>query len=72
METAHTTPSARDPRRPSPKPERSDPDREDRRDENLDRTLEETFPASDPPSSIPDPADGIDQPRGPDDEDDQP
>jgi hypothetical protein len=72
METAHTLPSAPDPRLPSSNPERSDPDHEEHRDENLDRTLEETFPASDPPSSIPDPADNIDQPRGPDDEGDEP
>jgi hypothetical protein len=28
--------------------------------ENLDRTLEDSFPASDPPSSIPDPSDKCD------------
>jgi hypothetical protein len=73
MDTAHTTPSVREPRRQrAPTPERSNPDDEEHRDENLDRTLEESFPASDPPSSIPDPADGSDQPGGPDDEDDRP
>ena len=33
------------------KPRPSNPERE----ESLDRTIESTFPASDPPSSIPDP-----------------
>jgi hypothetical protein len=49
-----------------------EPDCDDHRDDNLDRTLEQTFPASDPPSSIPDPADGDWQPRGPDAEEDEP
>ena len=30
-------------------------DREEIREENLDKTIEDSFPASDPPSSIPDP-----------------
>ena len=38
------------------------------REEQLDRTIEDTFPASDPPSSIPDPSDDADRPRGPADE----
>jgi hypothetical protein len=72
METAHTTPATRGKGQPSSKPERSAPDREDHREENLDHTLEDTFPASDPPSSIPDPADGNNRPRRPDDEEDTP
>lgn len=32
-------------------------DKETKEQENLDRTLEDSFPASDPPSSIPDPSD---------------
>jgi hypothetical protein len=35
-------------------PARQRPD-EDDRDATLDQTIEDTFPASDPPSSIPDP-----------------
>lgn len=38
------------------------------REEQLDRTIEDTFPASDPPSSIPDPSDDADRPRGADEE----
>jgi hypothetical protein len=34
------------------KPEETD---EEIREENLDKTIEDSFPASDPPSSIPDP-----------------
>jgi hypothetical protein len=44
-----------------PKPARREPqDEKHEREEGLDRTLEESFPASDPPSSIPDPEDDED------------
>jgi hypothetical protein len=43
--------------KPEPKPHQ--PDKTTRKDnaneETLDRTIEDSFPASDPPSSIPDP-----------------
>lgn len=39
-----------------PRPEKGLPkDEEETREENLDKTIEDSFPASDPPSSIPDP-----------------
>jgi hypothetical protein len=38
---------------PKPRPRRDQQDQEE--DEALDRTIEDSFPASDPPSSIPDP-----------------
>ena len=47
-------PQPQNPRRP--KREDETPERE----EGLDRTLEESFPASDPPSSIPNPEDDED------------
>ena len=56
---------------PTPRAPKPGPDGEEQRDDNLDRTLEDTFPASDPPSTIPDPADADDA-GGPDDEDDEP
>jgi hypothetical protein len=43
------------------KPRRPDLDR----DESLDRTIESTFPASDPPSSIPDPEPKLPRNDGP-------
>ena len=39
---------------PHPKHEKHE-DSEEIREENLDKTIEDSFPASDPPSSIPDP-----------------
>ena len=36
--------------------ERPAPDKEALREKNLDKTLADSFPTSDPPSSIPDPA----------------
>jgi hypothetical protein len=39
-----------------PKPKNRKPEQEEEtREENLDKTIEDSFPASDPPSSIPDP-----------------
>jgi hypothetical protein len=39
-----------------PKPKNRQPETEEEiREENLDKTIEDSFPASDPPSSIPDP-----------------
>lgn len=39
-----------------PKPQPSLPDQEEQEtQEGLDKTIEDSFPASDPPSSIPDP-----------------
>ena len=39
-----------------PKPQPSLPDQEEQEtEEGLDKTIEDSFPASDPPSSIPDP-----------------
>jgi len=47
------------PHSPEPKgaehPERIKRKPENEEDESLDRTIEDSFPASDPPSSIPDP-----------------
>jgi len=40
------------PEEPHPK---SHEDSDEIREENLDKTIEDSFPASDPPSSIPDP-----------------
>lgn len=48
--------SQRDPKgpeEPKPQPRRDQQDREE--EEALDKTIEDSFPASDPPSSIPDP-----------------
>lgn len=67
MDPALRQPRQGGPRSSSPTPDRSDPDEQEKRDENLDRTIEETFPASDPPSTIPDPADGDEPRRRPDD-----
>jgi len=40
----------------SGQPENRKPEQEEKiREENLDKTIEDSFPASDPPSSIPDP-----------------
>ena len=39
---------------PKPKNRKPEPE-EEIREENLDKTIEDSFPASDPPSSIPDP-----------------
>jgi hypothetical protein len=39
-----------------PKPKNRKPEQEEEiREENLDKTIEDSFPASDPPSSIPNP-----------------
>jgi hypothetical protein len=39
-----------------PKPKNRKPEQQEEiREENLDKTIEDSFPASDPPSSIPDP-----------------
>jgi len=74
METSDASkPTARKPP-PTPTVGPPDHDRTAERDENLDHTLEDSFPASDPPSSIPDPATGPTpgarerKPGGPDDE----
>lgn len=50
-------------------PSSNDPTTGDR-EEGLDETLESTFPASDPPSSIPDPREG-DAPRDREDGDEK-
>lgn len=62
MDFADQRPSrtARRHRSDEPRPQ---PHQEEIRDENLDLTIEDSFPASDPPSSIPDPADGEAQDR---------
>lgn len=49
QETKNRTPKKRE-----PEPHKSE---EEIREENFDKTLEDSFPASDPPSSIPDPDD---------------
>jgi len=36
---------------------KSEAEEKEERDENLDKTIADSFPASDPPSSIPDPED---------------
>jgi len=43
----------------NPEPHKSDIEEREKeeREENLDKTIEDSFPASDPPSSIPDPED---------------
>ncbi len=41
-----------------PKPRKSEETIEEERDEALDNTIADSFPASDPPSSIPDPDGG--------------
>ena len=38
-----------------PKPRKSEETLEEEKDEALDQTIADSFPASDPPSSIPDP-----------------
>jgi hypothetical protein len=38
-----------------PKPRKSEETIEEKKDEALDNTIADSFPASDPPSSIPDP-----------------
>ena len=44
------------PRPVDPKPDRKQGEQnDDIREDNLDKTIEDSFPASDPPSSIPDP-----------------
>jgi hypothetical protein len=40
-----------------PKPEKLPKEDEETREESLDKTVADSFPASDPPSSIPDPDD---------------
>jgi hypothetical protein len=40
---------------------KSEQEEKQEREENMDRTLADSFPASDPPSSIPDPQDEEDQ-----------
>ena len=42
---------------PLPEPRKPEIEEEEEREEGLDRTLAESFPASDPPSSIPNPDD---------------
>jgi hypothetical protein len=44
------------PKRPNPQ-HKSEIEEKEEREENLDKTIEDSFPASDPPSSIPDPED---------------
>lgn len=44
------------PKQPDPH-HKSEIDEKEERDESLDKTIEDSFPASDPPSSIPDPED---------------
>jgi len=45
----------------SPKPKNRKPEPEEEiREDNLDKTIEDSFPASDPPSSIPDPEEAED------------
>jgi len=40
-----------------PEHHKSEIEEKEEREENLDKTIEDSFPASDPPSSIPDPED---------------
>jgi hypothetical protein len=42
---------------PHPERHKSEIEEREEREENLDKTIEDSFPASDPPSSIPDPED---------------
>jgi hypothetical protein len=42
---------------PNPGQHKSEIEEKEEREENLDKTIEDSFPASDPPSSIPDPED---------------
>jgi hypothetical protein len=46
-------PASRDRRQPT-----SEEIKREHREEALDQTVEDSYPASDPPSTIPDPADG--------------
>jgi hypothetical protein len=41
----------------NPRSDKSEIEEKEEREENLDKTIEDSFPASDPPSSIPDPED---------------
>jgi hypothetical protein len=41
----------------NPQQHKSEIEEKEEREENLDKTIEDSFPASDPPSSIPDPED---------------
>ena len=45
------------PNRPHPEHPKSEVEEKEEREENLDKTIADSFPASDPPSSIPDPED---------------
>jgi len=45
------------PNQPHPEHHKSEIKEKEEREENLDKTIEDSFPASDPPSSIPDPED---------------
>ena len=45
------------PNQPKPEHRKSEIEEKEEREENLDKTIEDSFPASDPPSSIPDPED---------------
>jgi len=42
---------------PHPERHKSEIEEKQEREENLDKTIADSFPASDPPSSIPDPED---------------
>jgi hypothetical protein len=42
---------------PDPKQRKPEDQDEEKRQEGMDKTLADSFPASDPPSSIPDPSD---------------
>jgi hypothetical protein len=50
----HLHPEPKGSEQPKPKNRKPEQD-EEIREENLDKTIEDSFPASDPPSSIPDP-----------------
>jgi hypothetical protein len=50
--------ASKTPKRPARhKSHKSEEEEKQEREENMDRTLADSFPASDPPSSIPDPED---------------
>jgi hypothetical protein len=53
----NSTASKTTPNQPKPEHHKSEIEENEEREENLDKTIADSFPASDPPSSIPDPED---------------
>jgi len=52
-ENSHGDPKGAE--QPKPQPSLSEQEEQKAEEEGLDKTIEDSFPASDPPSSIPDP-----------------